>query len=355
MDSGERPDENASIEWHETSVPPGMPVTQAYVWAIDPDDGRVLIQDRGPQHPHRYTLPGGRPEPEDGGDLLKTAAREAMEESQILIDTDRAIYLGHQVVTWFEKHPEPYAQIRYAAPIIGYEPIGPDPDNGRTNRRFMTSLERAPQLINWHETGADQAKAAMRAGEELGFRVGDPSPEGYRDGVKERYLVCHDYGMGALWWWVTARSATEIMERVADVVVVTGSRTIRRVADWDLDEVDIDAADENPLTSLKATRDAQRGQPGFGALVGRGTVYLRQEWDEDTEHGETHYLLEIGEDGYRTRQVVEYADGTAGKTGDWPFNPPFDLYDPVLGRAEVERAVFEAAWEKAEPEAYDED
>ena len=353
MDAEEHPEEQPHITWYEAPVPPGMPVAQAYVWALDPDDGRVLIQDRGPQHPRRYTLPGGRPEPEDGGDPLKTAAREAMEESQIRIDTERAVYLGHQVVTWFAKRPEPYAQLRYAAPIIAYEPIGPDPDNGRTNRRFMTGLARAPELLHWHETGAAQAKAALRAGEELGLPVDDPSPEGYRDGEKDRYLVCHDYGMGGLWWWVTARSAKEIMERVADVVVVTASETVKRVADWRLEEVDIDAPDENPLTSLKAVRDEQRGQQGFGALVGRGTVYVRQAWDEDTENGETFYLMEIGEGGYRTRQVVEMSDGSGLKTDDWPLNPPFDLYDPVLGRAEVDREVFEAAWDNAESETED--
>jgi 8-oxo-dGTP pyrophosphatase MutT (NUDIX family) len=353
MDAEEHPEEQPYITWHEAPVPPGMPVTQAYVWALDPDDGRVLIQDRGPQHPRRYTLPGGRPEPEDGGDPLKTAAREAMEESQIRIDTERAVYLGHQVVIRFAERPEPCAQLRYAAPIIAYEPIGPDPDNGRTNRRLMTGLERAPELLHWHETGAAQAKAALRAGEELGLPVDNPSPEGYRDGEKGRYLVCHDYGMGGLWWWVTARSAKEIMERVADVVVVTASETINRFAAGKLQEIDIDALDENPLTSLKTIRDEQRGQPGFGALVGRGTVYLRQAWKErDAENGETLYLMEIGEDGYRTRQVVEHADGRGMKTdgGDWPLNPPYDLYDPVLGRAEMDQAVFEAAWDKAEPE-----
>jgi 8-oxo-dGTP pyrophosphatase MutT (NUDIX family) len=185
MDAKEHPEERPRIEWYETPVPPGMPVAQAYVWALDPD-GRVLIQDRGPEHPRRYTLPGGRPEPEDGGDPLRTAAREAMEESQIRIDTGRAIYLGHQVVTWLERRPEPYAQVRYAAPIIAYEPIGPDPDTGRVSRRLMASLERAPELLHWHETGASQAKAALRAGQELGLPVDDPAPEGYRDGEKAR-------------------------------------------------------------------------------------------------------------------------------------------------------------------------
>ena len=342
--------ENPQIIWHEAPVPPGMPVAQVYVWALDPEDGRVLIQDRGPQHPRRYTLPGGRPEPEDGGDPLKTAAREAMEESQIRIDTERAVYLGCQVVTGAGKRPEPYVQMRYAAPIIAYEPIGPDPDNGRTNRRFMSSLQRAPELLNWHETGAAQAKAALRAAEELGFPVDDPSPEGYRDGEKDRYLVCDDYGMGGVWCWVTARSAKEIRERIAEVVVVTGAKEMSRCADEDLEEIDIDAPGPNSLSGLKARRDEQRGRPGFGALVGRGTVYLRQTSDLDVDDGETTYLVELDADGRRTRQVAEYADGTSVKTDQWPLNPPFDLYDPVLGAAEVDRDVFEAAWDRADSE-----
>ena len=241
MEAEQNPEEQPRIEWYATPVPRGMPVAQAYVWALDPDDGRVLIQDRGPEHPRRYTLPGGRPEPEDGGDPLMTAAREAMEESQIRIDTDRAVYLGHQVVTRSERGPEPYAQIRYAAPIIGYEPIGPDPDNGRVSRRFMTSLERAPELLHWHETGVSQAKAALRAGHELGLPVGDPAPDGYRDGVKSRYLVHRDSGVGAGgWFWILARSAREIKERVADVAVVTRPGDLHRFAGEDLPEIDID-------------------------------------------------------------------------------------------------------------------
>lgn len=241
MNAERHPEEQRHIEWYEGPVPAGMPVSQAYVWALDPDDGRVLIQDRGPQHPRRYTLPGGRPEPEDGGDPLRTAAREAMEESQIRIDTERAIYLGHQVVIRDEKRPEPIAQLRYAAPILAYEPIGPDPDNGRTNRRFMTGLARAPQLLHWHETGAAQAEAAMRAGHELGLPVEDPAPEGYRDGEKSRYLVGHDpLSTTGRWFWVHARSAREIRERFGSVTVVTRPEVLQRFADQELPEVDID-------------------------------------------------------------------------------------------------------------------
>lgn len=339
--------EQPKITWHETPVPDGLSVTQAYVWALDPEDGRVLIQDRGADHPRRrYSLPGGRPEPEDGGDPLRTAAREALEESQIHIDVDRAVYLGYQTVEGDPARSEPYAQLRYAAPIRAYEPIAPDPDNGRLNRRYLVGLERAPELLGWGEHGELQAVAAKRAGIALGLPVETPAPDGYRDGEKARYLVCHDYGMGALWWWVHARGVKEIMERIADVVVVNRDESVRVAEGWKLEEIDIDAPDPNSLSDMKARRDEQRRQPGFGACVGRGTVYFRRDGDED---GEAYYLLEIGEDGYRTRQVVEYLDGRRKKSDEdyWFFNPPFDLYEPVWAQCEITREVFEEAWETA--------
>ncbi|NUR31859.1 MAG: NUDIX hydrolase [Catenulispora sp.] len=348
--------------WYESPVPDGVPVTQVYVWALDPDDGRVLIQHRGAEHSRPYTLPGGRPEPEDDGDLLRTAAREAMEESQIHIDRDRAVYLGYQLVDGDAGRSGPHAQVRYAVPITGYEPIGPDPDNGRTNRRFMTSLDRAPELLAWGEHGRAQAEAATRAASALGLPVDEPAPEGYRDGAKARYLVCHDYGMGALWWWVRARGAEEIIQRVADVVVVHRPGTVRDAEGWELEEIDIDAPAPNPLSDMQARRDEQRGQAGFGACVGRGTVYFRRPWGEsghtpwDGENGETHYLLEIDGDGYRTRQVVEFVEGPPQKMGedDWFFNPPFDLYEPEWALYEIDPAEFETAWEAAVPVPEDE-
>jgi hypothetical protein len=33
----------------------------------------------------------------------------------------------------------------------------------------------------------------------------------------QRYLVRHDHGMGALWWWINAASAAEITATFAEV------------------------------------------------------------------------------------------------------------------------------------------
>lgn len=34
------------------------------------------------------------------------------------------------------------------------------------------------------------------------------------------FLVCHDYGTGGLWWWITASSADEITATFRDVIVL---------------------------------------------------------------------------------------------------------------------------------------
>jgi hypothetical protein len=165
-----------------------------------------------------------------------------------------------------------------------------------------------------------------------------------------RYLVLHDYGMGGLWWWVWAGSAGEIVSACAEVEVVTDPDTVRRVETWGLEEVHLDDPDPNPLSTFRAQRDAQRGQPGFGVLVGRDRIYLR--WPQG-EEGEV-FLMELGPDGRRLRQVEIGAGGGAVKTSveDWPFNAPFDLHDPQYAAMEIGRDDFGGAWQRArrEPE-----
>lgn len=166
---------------------------------------------------------------------------------------------------------------------------------------------------------------------------------------KHRYLVLHDYGMGGLWWWIHARSAREVAETFAEVEVVDAPADITRAEGWRLEEVDIDApVMPAGLDGLRAQRDKQRGLPGFGALADRVVVYLRGHWNGEDP---ALYLMEIGPDGRRIRQVEVAEDGTAAKTDaqDWPINPPLvDLYDPQLPDQEIDRDEFERAWAAAE-------
>lgn len=166
--------------------------------------------------------------------------------------------------------------------------------------------------------------------------------------MKQRYLVLHDYGMGGLWWWIHARSVREVQETFAEVEVIDDPAEIAGAADRQLEEVDIDAATMPPgLDGLRADRDAQRGQPGFGARAGQQILYLHQEPDDDDP---LTYLSEIGPDGRRIRQVEVDPDGGAVKTDeeDWPFNSPMvDFFAPRLPGREIERAEFERAWATA--------
>lgn len=172
-------------------------------------------------------------------------------------------------------------------------------------------------------------------------------------GPKARFLVLHDYGMGGVWWWVRARSAREVRETFAEVEVVTRPEAVRQAETWDVAEVDIDAPTmPDGLADLRSRRDGQRDRDGFGVLADKGVVYVRRRWDEADDDEPTTYLMEIGPDGRRLRQVELAEDGTALKSGpgDWLFNPSLDLFDPQLADAEISRDEFETQWARARRE-----
>jgi hypothetical protein len=172
---------------------------------------------------------------------------------------------------------------------------------------------------------------------------------------KNRFLLLHDYGMGGVWWWVTARSAREILETFAEVEVVDRPETLVWARTQDLVEVDIDAAVMPAgLDDLRATRDLQRTLDGFGVFADRTVVYLRRRWDGEDSTDPALYLMEVGPDGRRIRQVEVREDGSVVKSGpeDWPFNPPVvDLFDPELVGMEISREEFDEAWHTARPES----
>ncbi|MFG3256890.1 hypothetical protein [Streptomyces sp. NPDC048172] len=168
-----------------------------------------------------------------------------------------------------------------------------------------------------------------------------------------RHLVQHDYGMGALLWWMWAPSAREIVETYAEVEVVPLAED-RPGLDGPngLEELDIDTpAPGSPLSDFRDRRSAQRGHPAFGALAGRDRVWLR--WrEEDAGADDPTYLLELGPDGRWLRQVEQPPEGphVRSSSDDWPINPPLDLYDPDLVEIEIPSAAFEEAWRRARPE-----
>lgn len=160
----------------------------------------------------------------------------------------------------------------------------------------------------------------------------------------KRFLVAHDYGMGSLWWWIEAPSEAAIVQTYAEVVVVDQTE-VDPGRFTDIPSIRIGDPAPAGLDDLQAQRRLQRANPKFGALVGRGNVYIKQEFPEDQET----YFVEYDEKGYRTRQVVVSASGDAESTGpqDWCFNPPEDLWDPELAERETTREAFESWWARA--------
>jgi 8-oxo-dGTP diphosphatase len=154
--------------WRAEPVPAHLVVTQVYGFLFCPDTSRVLLQeDDG-----AFNLPGGTPEPADGG-LTGTLAREVAEESQVRFDD--AVYLGFQEV--HRPGLAPYAQVRMAGRIAGFDPRAPDPDGGRVYRRLLCPLRDAPGLLGWGAPVVVQAHAAgqsalARWGLDAGFCPG---------------------------------------------------------------------------------------------------------------------------------------------------------------------------------------
>jgi len=126
-----------------------MVVAQVYGWLID-DHGRVLVQGT----PEGFNLPGGSPELCDE-DAVATLAREALEESQVLVDD--AVLLGYEEVL---RNGDAVALVRMAGRIRRFEARHPDPDGGRLLERRMTSLDTAARLLSWGDSGVAQAAAA---------------------------------------------------------------------------------------------------------------------------------------------------------------------------------------------------
>jgi hypothetical protein len=161
-----------------------------------------------------------------------------------------------------------------------------------------------------------------------------------------RFLVLHDYGMGGLWWWITASSAQEITSVFADVEIIDDPELIDRVATWDLQELTMPEAMAGPLASFYETRQRQRQDPAFGRLLGQEPVYLKL---PDPHVDGRVWYSEHDRTGRRTRQVQVEPDGTMVPTtqDDWPLNPPYDLGEPKTAAGEISAEDFETTWRQA--------
>jgi hypothetical protein len=166
-------DAEVSYLWHESPVAGHLEIAKVYGFLVCPDTGRVLVQECD----GRFNLPGGSPESVDA-DLSATLAREALEESQVVV-TEMA-YLGYQEV--HRPGCAPYAQVRMAGLIARFGPRRPDADSGRLLRRLMCPPADVPAVLGWGEIMEAQAELAARTAQML-WRIpaGVPQPSGYVD------------------------------------------------------------------------------------------------------------------------------------------------------------------------------
>ena len=152
--------------WYNGEVPTGMKVGQVY-GLVFTRDGRMLMKvDTKADGRKNYSLAGGTPESFDK-DMEATLRREFVEEVNTTLE--KPILAGYQEVDE-GNGKDPYAQVRMVAYIDEIGPVQPDPDNGETYERLLTTPTRVIELLNWGEVGKNQVEAAVKiAKEQLGL------------------------------------------------------------------------------------------------------------------------------------------------------------------------------------------
>lgn len=155
----------AKFTWYNGEVPTNLKITQVY-GLIFTRDGRMLLKVENKKRGKVFSLAGGTPEDYDS-DSQATLRRELIEEVNVTIETP--ITVGYQEVD--EENGKPaYAQFRMTAIIDNIGPVLPDPDNGETYERLLTTPSRAIDLLGWGEVGKSQIEEAYRiAKEKLGL------------------------------------------------------------------------------------------------------------------------------------------------------------------------------------------
>ena len=147
----------ATFTWYNGEVPNSLKVRQVY-GLIFTRDGRMLLKVENKAKGKVYSLEGGTPESFDL-DKEATLRRELIEEVNVTIETP--ITVGYQEVD--EENGKPtYAQFRMTAIIDNIGPVLPDPDNGETYERLLTTPSRAIDLLGWGEVAEKQINEAFR-------------------------------------------------------------------------------------------------------------------------------------------------------------------------------------------------
>ena len=133
------------MTWYYGEPPKDMTVRQVYAIVFD-EQGRTMLKAENINNKMYYGMIGGTPENFDK-DRIDTLKREYLEEVNTTLK-DPIYLVGYQIIEG-DKDLPPYAQIRMVAMIDKIGEKKPDPDNGKTFDRILTSPEKAIQLLGW--------------------------------------------------------------------------------------------------------------------------------------------------------------------------------------------------------------
>lgn len=157
----------AIIKWKRGYVPKGMEIRQVY-GVIFTKDGRILLRTYVEEGKRKYNFAGGTPELFDK-DVEATLRRELIEEVNTTIG--KPLLIGYQEIDEENGKPK-YAQLRMAAIIDEIGEKKPDPDNGKTYDRLLTTPSKAIDLLGWGEVAKCQIEEGFElAKKELGLQV----------------------------------------------------------------------------------------------------------------------------------------------------------------------------------------
>lgn len=156
------------IIWHFGEPPKDMKIRQVYAVVFD-ETGRTLLKCEKIGDKTIYGMIGGTPESFDN-DRIATLKREFLEEVNTTLK-DPIFLVGYQVIEG-DRDLEPYAQIRMVAMIDKIGNKQPDPDNGKTFDRILTTPEKAIKLLGWGESAEKPIlKAFEIAKEKFGLKL----------------------------------------------------------------------------------------------------------------------------------------------------------------------------------------
>ncbi len=163
-----------SIIFKEEPVPQGMKITQSY-GIIFNNQGQILLKVENKKGKQVYSFAGGTPEDFDAN-IEQTLRRELVEEVNTTIKQD-VYYVGFQLIDE-HNHIPPYAQVRFTALIDTIGNKQPDPDNGETYDRLLTTPKNAIKLLNWGEVAKLQIEKAVEiAKQKFGITFNNNAPD----------------------------------------------------------------------------------------------------------------------------------------------------------------------------------